>query len=178
MVPIRLLRNGGFKGTIRKMPERAVGSKFNARRRRVIRSTATLLFTAVVLCLFVIWGRDRSTSAAVLKSVDPAVNDLRQRMRTLGALPASLPELGIKLPYASNAERFYAMNSKDPVIIAYTSPVNLLLRQNGRAVIVYQNGKIWSEWLSEGEFLKRLQAQQKSMEAFEASVRSRPPELP
>jgi hypothetical protein len=137
-----------------------------------------LSLTAVVLCLFVIWGRDRSTTSSVLKSLDPAIKDLRERMRSLGMLPASLPELGIRVAYASNAERFYAMNSTDAVIIGYTAPVNLLLRQNGRGVIVYQKGKVWSEWVPEGEFLRRLQAQQKNMEAFEASVRARPPELP
>jgi hypothetical protein len=137
-----------------------------------------LCLTAVVLCLFVIWGRDQSTASAILKLLEPAVKDLGERRNALGVLPASLPQLGIKVPYASNAERFYAMNSKEPVIIAYTAPVNQLLRQNGRGIIIYQNGKVWSEWISEGEFLRRLHAQQRSMEAFEASVRSRPPELP
>jgi hypothetical protein len=160
------------------MSERPLGSKISARRRWAIRTTLMLFLTAVVLCLLVIWVRDRNTVSASLRVLDPPIKALRDRVSALGVLPAVLPESKLQLYYASPAERFYAMNSREPVIIAATLKISLLLRENGRCVIIYEKGAVHSEWIPESRFLSQWDEQRKRIEDFQAKIRSRPPELP
>jgi len=154
--------------------------KVQTRRRWVFRTSVILSLTAVLLCSLVTWRRDEITVANQLQVLAGPVAELQDRVDELGRLPAKTPELsrGRLAFYASDADRFYASRVSEPVIIAATHPVQLLLTEDGRAVIIYRQGKIEVEWMTASEFDKALAGQKVEMEAFEQQRRSRPPNLP
>jgi hypothetical protein len=167
------------------MSDAPPGSKVRASRLWAIRSSTILIVAAAVLCLFVIWNRDRNTSARCLRFLDPVVKHLRDKTREFGAIPAEVPDLAsrgtnlVVFDYRfGQADRYYAMNTQDPVIIAYTRLIPLQLRPNGRCVIIYQDREIRSAWLDEGEFSRQWKLQSRKQEEFQERMRSRPVELP
>lgn len=157
--------------------ERVLAARARARRRWVIRTALLLLLTAATLVILVMLRRDRMAMAEQLGRLELARSALQEKIKTFGTLPSAVPELK-HCYYASNEERFYAMNTQEPVIIAYTPMVPLLLRSNGRAVLIAENGKVHAEWRPESEFRSAWWSQQERIAAFEEKLRARPPELP
>ncbi len=174
---LRVGTPGPFREADRGADERLLAGRARARRRWAIRTSLILLLTAATLCIFVTWRRDRMTVAWRLLSLKPAVATLQQRIDKFGMLPSVVPGLE-KCYYASDSERFYAMNAAEPVIIAYQPRTHLMLRDNGRAVIIYEGGTVRQEWLPETGFRGTWRQQQERMKIFEEKMRSRPPELP
>ena len=120
--------------------DRALASRARARRRWVIHSALTLLLTAATLCIVVAWRRDRATVDQQLRALEPAVAAFRQNIRTYKRLPHNslLPKID-NCQYPRDEERYYAINTAKPAIVAWTKrPVHLMLRSNGYAVIVYE----------------------------------------
>jgi hypothetical protein len=165
--------------------EAASGGRMRVKRWWAIRSSSMLIFAAVILCLFVIWNRDRNAVEQYLRFLDPVVKDLQARTTALGVVPAGIPDpkTGGKTVYAFEykfgpEERQYAIRSADPVIIAYTPPVRRLLHRSGRCVIIHEKGRILAAWLTLGEFDERWAQQQQRLREFQAALRSSPVELP
>ena len=160
-------------------------SQTHAKRWWAIRSSSILVFAAVGLCLFVIWNRDRSTVALLMKMMEPVVKELQDRTTSLGVIPAHIPEppaigparVGFSYTYGVE-ERHFAINSDEPCIIAYTAPIARFLLQKGRGVIIYHQGKVSAAWMTESEFSRRWEQQRRRLEEFQAKIRSRPVELP
>jgi hypothetical protein len=165
---------------------RLVEQQVRARRRWVFRSLALLTLTSVGLFLTVIWQRDRLDAENAVQrmgrsgDVTRPVGQLEAAIKNLGLLPAVLPqqEESGRFTYASYQERFFAIRTGGPAIIAASTEVRLILRPNGRAVIVYDHGKVRSEWLTSSEFNRKVNEQNDRIAAFETELRARPLELP
>ena len=166
---------------------RLLEQQMRARRRWVFRSLAFLTLTSAVLVLLVIWQRDRLEADRVVAlmgrsgDVTRPVGQIEASIRNLGLLPATLPrqdEEGVRFTYASYPERFFAIRTGGPAIIAASVEVNLILRPGGRAVVLYDHGKIRSEWMSSSEFAVAVSRQNERIAEFEQQLRAKPPELP
>jgi len=165
--------------------ERPSGGKTRVKRWWAVRSSSMLILAAVILCLFVIWNRDRNVVEQYLRFLDPVVKDLQAKTTALGVVPAGIPD-----PQSSRKtiytfeyrfgpeERHYASNSSDPVIIAYTPMIPQLLHRRGRCVIIHEQGRIRAAWMTAGEFDKQWKQQQERLAEFQAKMRARPVELP
>jgi len=154
--------------------------KVRTQRLWVFRTVLILSLFAVLICYIVMWRRDKLTMSSQLRSLAEPVAALQAQVAELGRLPASKPELsGQTLAfYASDADRFYASQVTEPVIIATTHPVHLLLTEDGRGVIIYQQGKIETKWMTASEYEKAWGSQEAKIEAFEQQRKLRPLNLP
>jgi hypothetical protein len=150
------------------------------RRRWAFRTTVMLSITAVALCFFVAWRRDRMIVQGQLDLLTGIIAELKPHVDQLGLLPAGLPEdLQKSLNYyASDADRYYVSKTSDAVIIAYTSPTALVLMGEGRAAIIFHNGKMEAKWMDAHEFDAAWADQEKRIEQFENERRAQPIILP
>lgn len=167
------------------IPGHRSGEKVRAKRRWALRSSTSLVLAAIILCVFIVWNRDRNTVKQYLRLMEPVVRDLQRRTDSLGVVPAQIPD-----PQATGRstiaflykfgpdERYFAINTPEPSIIAYTPVIRLLLGGDGRCAIIHEKGKIRCEWLKENGFVSQWDRQRHRMEEFQAQLRSRPVELP
>jgi len=159
--------------------------KARARRWWAIRSSTALVLLAAVLCLFVIWNRDRSVARRLLATLEPVARELQRQTNTFGVIPAHVPDpppvgqsrFGFAHTFSAD-ERQFAIDSGKPCIIAYTQSVRLLLHRDGRCVIYHENGQISAVWMTEDDFAERILQQDRLVEEFQAERRSRPVQLP
>jgi len=160
--------------------QRAATASVIARRRWAFRTTVMLSITAVALCFFVAWRRDRTVVQTQLDLLAQVVAKLQPQVDQLGLLPASLPkELGELLSYyANDADRYYASQTSDPVIVAATPRVPLILMGEGRAAIIFHNGKMKVEWMNSHQFDTTWADQEQRIEQFEKKRRAQPIILP
>ncbi len=174
------MRPGGLM-----VPATPVGAKLLANRARqrrqwVFRSTAMLAGIAILLSFLVTWRRDEMAADESLRLLAAPVAQLQAHLDAWGHLPAEIPEpaRGSVELLLSAADRYYADQTSDMVLIGHTPPVMLHLKENGRGVILYQQGKVRAEWMTTAEFRDRSARQMARMRAFEQERRARPPELP
>jgi hypothetical protein len=155
-------------------------SKAQARRRWVLRTSLMLVFSAAVLAGLIVERRDRWMIQEVTRAMTPAVTALQASTNDLGQLPASVPDvpLRIRLAYASNLAREYARATGGPVIIANTPVRDLVFRRDGKGVIIYENGKIHAQWISAVDFLGQWKRQEALIRAWDEGRRLTPPVLP
>lgn len=160
--------------------ERIVESKARARRRWIIRTALLLLTTSAMLFGLVTWRRDSMRITGSLQAIERPIAALQIKIDQLGRLPAILPEFEGSLieSYAGAADRFYAINSSKPSIVAVSGRIPVILGEDGRCVIIYDRGKVYSEWMKQGRFEAAMQSQWDLIQAFEQQRRSRPPALP
>jgi hypothetical protein len=162
------------------MEERASLLRRMARRRWVFRMTILLALTAVALCFFVAWKRDQTVIDARLQLLAGPMAQLQDQVNQLGWLPAQSPELGNEAftYYVTDAVRHYVYQTSDPVIVAVTVPVQLVLKADGRAVIIYHKKKLEAKWLSVTRFEKAWDQQEKQIKEFEQQRQAQPIDLP
>lgn len=151
-----------------------------ARRRWVFRTTTLLAMTAVALCFFVAWRRDQSVISTRLQMLAGPVAQLQAQVEQIGRLPAQPPEMAHEAftYYLSDADRHYVSQTSDPAIVAVTAPVQLVLMEDGRAVIVYHQGKLEAAWMTVSRFDKVWDQQQKQLNEFEQRRKAQPIVLP
>ena len=151
-----------------------------ARRRWVFRTTILLALTAVALCFLVTWRHDQMIINSRLQTLGKPVAQLQAQVNQLGWLPAQAPEMGNETFtfYASDSDRHYIYQTSEPVIVAVTAPVQLVLLADGRAVIVYHNKKLEAKWIPIGRFEKAWDRQQKQIEEFERQRKAQPIVIP
>jgi hypothetical protein len=160
------------------LDERALASRVRARRRWIIQTALFLFGTAVLLVLVVVWRRDSVNVAALLLHLEEPVAALQARTDELGMLPAAIPEPHQDriASYAGDAERFYAAQTSDPVIVGVSRPIRLMLGEDGRAVILFERGQLRIEWMPTSRFIAAMEAQLEAMRALDEQ--RRPPQLP
>jgi len=160
--------------------QQILARKVKTRRRWAFRTVLILAISAVLLCLLVMWRRDETAKTGQLQSLAELAATLQAQVNELGRLPAIIPEPSLHNLdfYASDADRFYASRVSQPVIIAGTQPIHLLLTEDGRAVIIYQQGKIGAKWMTASEFEKAWDTQEAKITAFEQERKSSLPNLP
>jgi len=179
--PLQAGVNRPMDQALASVEERVVESKVHARRQRIIRSALLLLTTSAMLCGFVTWRRDCFRIDLSLQSIErgPMIA-LQKKIDELGQIPAVVPGLEESLieSYAGTADRFYAMNSSKPTIVGVSSLIPVFMGQDGRCVIIYDQGKVYTEWMPRRKFEAAMQAQWDAIKAFEQQRRNHPPELP
>ncbi len=155
-------------------------SRVRQRRQWVFRTTAMLAVTAVLLSFLVTWRRDEMAVQESLRLLAGPAAQLQAHLDTWGHLPGDLPEpvsSDVTL-FLSSSDRYFASQTAEPMFIAYSPEVMLHLKEDGRATIVYEKGKIRTQWMTSAEFREQSEAQNARMQAFEQERRARPPELP
>jgi hypothetical protein len=152
--------------------ERVEHEKTRRRRRWVLYTLLQLIFVSILIGLLVIWQRDTNVVKARLAKLTQSVETLQASVDKWEFLPVIVPGMGDKFVYADNATRHYAVKTDQSVIIAFTSRVDRKLRQDGRAVIMYENRKegprIYAQWMPTDEFRKAYFAQEESIKQFQA----------
>jgi len=154
--------------------------QIQTRRLWIFRTVVILSISAVFLCFLVMWRRDQLTVTLQVQSLEKPAAILQTRIDELGRLPAFVREFSeCNLAfYVSDIERDYAIQASGPVIIAATPPIELLLSENGRAVVIYQQGKVKPTWMTVSQYDKDRQEQVVAIQAFEQKRKLQPPVLP
>ncbi len=150
-------------------------------RRWVIRASLSLVLTAAILCIVVIVRRDQMTVTTDMAALANAQKALQVKIDAWGRLPAAravLPELPKGHFYIDDSERFYAMHATEPVIVAAAPQTLLTLRSDGHCVIIYEQQKVRTEWMTRADFVAARRTQLNRLKAFRALRRSIPPDLP
>lgn len=184
-------RKSGTRPRPQPAPVGTTGSdkKATARRHRTIRASSMLILAGMVLCLFIIWNRDRTTMRMCLAHLNPVVSYLQEKTDALGVVPLHIPAVEssetfrLTLAYTFDAEdRRYVLNAQEPVIIASSTRIPLFLHSNGRCVIIHERGaqgvRIRSAWLSERDFTRQWDEQIRRIALFREEMMSRPVQLP
>lgn len=143
------------------------------RRQWIARSIASLFVAAMVLFVVVTVRRDAANRALFVESLEVYVQSLNDVLEKTRYLPAvwKAPEFGPKprLPldaftYCDDAIRQLAVQSDEPAVVAWGPLYAMVFGRDGRAVAVYDHGKVRVEWVSEIDFRRRLDAQQARLE--------------
>ncbi len=163
--------------------QQAMTTKIQRRRRWMIFSLIQFLVLGLVATLLLAWQRDQRALHATLERMNKPLLALQESVDRWHMLPATLPVEVKSLAYVGDADRYYAMNASEPVIIAFTPPTNMVLKADGRGVLFYQRdeqgrGRITSQWMSTAEFYTRWTAQEKKIREAEQERAARPLDLP
>jgi len=149
------------------------------RRQWVIRTSLVLILSSAALIFLVILRADQAVINSILISLAKPTAALQAEVDELGQLPATLPgDYRIPVAYANSLVREYAKHTTQPVIVAQTWLAQPVLRGNGRGVIIYENHRVHSAWLTSQEFQEMLQAQEAAIKKWDEQRRSISPELP
>jgi hypothetical protein len=151
--------------------ERVEHEKARRRRRWVLYSLFQLIFLTILIGLLVVWQRDAAVVKTHIDRLEQPAEVLQANVNKWEFLPVTVPGMGEKFSYVDNATRLYAINSEQPVIIAFTSRIDRKLRKDGRAVIMYENREdgphVYTRWMSAPEFRQTYLAQEKRIEQFQ-----------
>jgi len=163
--------------------QQAAAGKLRRRRRWILISLAQFVILGLVVTLVLAWQRDQRTLHVTLGRLDKPMTALQESVDRWQTLPATLPVGARYLAYANDADRFYAMNTSDPVIIAFTQPVDMTLKQDIRGVLIFQRdeqgrGRITRESMSTAEFFRRWTTQERTIREWEKERLAQPLELP
>jgi len=151
-----------------------------ARRRWVWRSAVTLALGAGCVGLVTVVHRDRTAVRVAVAGVQELGQEIRLSVERWGRLPASVELKGNppKVFHLDDSVRLYAGQATGPVIVAVGPKVDLVLLPDGRALLHYEQGRVWAEWVDEAGFKASWSRQEDAIRAFEQELRSRPPVLP
>lgn len=160
--------------------QRALIRQMQSRKQWVFRMVAVLTVIAVCLCFLVMLRRDQLTVTLQVHELEKPVAALQARIDELGRLPAYVSELDkSKLGfYVSDSDRDYAIQASGQVIIAAKLPIELLLSENGRAVVIYENGKVKATWMTVSQYDEASAGQEVAVKEFEKQRKLRLPVLP
>jgi len=108
------------------------------------------------------------------------VAELQAQTQAFGLLPAELPQPGKGgfRYYASDADRYYAAQTREPTIVGASVPIQLVLLRNGRVVIIHDQGRVSAKWLPESEYESLWTDQESRIEEFERKRKAQPIQLP
>lgn len=139
------------------------------RRRWVLGSLLILALTAVLLCVLVMWSRDKTTALLQLRPAREAQVTFQRRLDRLGLLPAEAAELdkaGLYYLFSDLADRQYARECRDRLIIAHSAAIDLYLANRSRVVMTYEQGKVEVALIPSIEMLRLLDRQKKNIDGY------------
>ncbi len=134
-------------------------------RARVRRRVWPLPVAAFALCALVIWQRDARQIDWALAGIERFIPPLEAHLTQNGTLPIEYPDAESLadddrgFTYADPEIIRWAATADRPVIIAFTRGTGLIVRPNGHAVIIYDNGGLRAVWVTNTELGKRRDAQ-------------------
>ena len=142
-------------------------------RLRLGRSLVPLLLAAVVLCAMVVWHRDATHITKACDRIEPHLVPIRRYLAQNKMLPAVYPtyqDLGTSLnprgfTYVAEPIVRWARTADRRVLIGYGPNNGLIVRPNGHAVAIYENGAIHVEWMAVRELQQLLDEQQRLVQA-------------
>ncbi len=123
-------------------------------RRRLGRTIAPLFIAAVALCAVVVWHRDETHIAKALERLKPYRATLQEHLDGTGSLPPRFPN-GSDHDAESVTPGFrylepeiiaWANSAGRPVIVGLGSANGLIVRANGRAVMICDGDHVRVEW--------------------------------
>lgn len=163
--------------------QQAAKVRLRRQRRWILLSLAQFVILVLVVTLLLAWQRDQRAIGTTLDRLHKPMATLQESVDRWQILPAILPGEARFLAYANDAERYYAMSASEPVIIAFTNPIDMLLKQDGRGVLFFHRneqgqGRITSQWMSTAEFYKKWTDQERAIRESEKERLARPLELP
>lgn len=136
-------------------------------RSRLARSLLLLTIAAVVLCVLVVWQRDGRRVDAARRRIRSAFAPVARYLDDHGTLPIDFPyPNGDPAPHTSEAFTYvepgvirWAVRDPEPVVIGYGRLKGLIASPDGHAVMMYHNGRLWTDWLTPDELEDRLAEQ-------------------
>lgn len=155
-------------------------NRARARQRWIVRATLSLVLSAALLFLIVCVQRDRMAISESIASVDRPVAALQTQVEQLGQLPAAVPDIAGRAAfvYAPDEVRRYARDAEGAVIVGTSATQHLILRSDGNAVVIYEGGRLRTEWWTRARLARELHAQEVRINKWDRQLRSQPPRLP
>jgi len=156
------------------------------RRIRVAQSVAVLFAAAIVLCVVVIWQRNWVRLRAAQEQFEAYLPGLREALEVTGTLPLVYPRLDpdgqtdppMAFIYIDSNTVHQLRPSQEPMIVAYSPSVRLILGADERIVAIREGGDIRVTIMRADQFARRLGEQQRRAEAALRAVREAGPQLP
>ncbi len=137
-------------------------------RSRVGRRIAGLLIGGIALCTLVVYLRDAAAIKSECRHLDLLMTPVREHLEKTGRLPLRFPTDPNTKPdredvaYVDPEVIRWSQSTDKPVLIAYLPGYGLILRSNGHAVAIFNDGEITIEWLPNKEVGPRLDAQRRA----------------
>lgn len=153
--------------------ERGLDRRAHERRNWAARSLTSLILFGIVLLVVVVGWRDQRVRARQVDSLGAYVRVLNDQLRDGQHLPAVFrpmldpppPEPIDEFKYCTDSLRIFAQQREEPTIILWNAtPIAMALGADGRAVGIYDHGRVRVEWMREGEFSQRKAAQDDELE--------------
>ncbi len=156
------------------------------RRRRVAQTVAALVLTAAGLCVVVIWQRNSVRLTDTTERFEQYLPGLRQALRASGTLPLVYPprqpgQADSSVPgftYIDSVMVRHLRASTDPMIVAYSPAVRLIMGPDERVVAIRDATNIRVTVMRADRFANRLAEQKRRMQAALDAVREAGPNLP
>lgn len=167
---------------------RAQAARGRARRRRVRvaqRIVASAL-TTVVLCVVVIWQRNWVRLQEATERFEGHLTGLVETVKGTGVLPLVYPPPAAEkqpvsspdFTYIDSAMVRHYRSSLEPVIVAYSPAVRLILGTDDRVVAIKEGNEVRVTVMRTDRFARRFAEQKREAQAALEAVREAGPKLP
>jgi hypothetical protein len=167
---------------------RSAERRARERRTWVARTATTLIVLSLLLITVLIVRRDRLYKSQILESLEAYVTALNVQLGRSPYLPLVWDVAGVppqpmpfaRFEHARDAVRDLARMrdsariKSEPTIIAWSQVLPIVLGADGRAVAVYEKGTAHVEWLTEGEFNRRMAEQEEALQKAIRDAERRP----
>ncbi len=145
-------------------------------RSRVGRSLVFLSLGTAVLCTIVVWHRDATFVIKSRDRITPAIAPINVYLSEHGVLPLVYPvAAALDHPPADHGFTYveepvvrWARTAGRPVVVGWGKSAGLIVKPNGRAVAVLENGVVRVDWMA-GRDLGRVLDQQREAAGFPAA---------
>lgn len=136
---------------------------------RLGRSVLPLVGMAIALCVVVVWQRDARHIEAERQRIRHLIEPLRRYVREIGTLPGVFPSY-VDLPASAEMRDFtyvdeqmirWCRNAERAIVVGYGRSQGLI-GTNGHVVVIYENGELRDDWVSNRQ-LGQLLAEQKRL---------------
>jgi len=139
----------------------------------VARTFTTLVVLAILLITALTVRRDRMYRRHLMDLLEVCVNRLNEQLAVNPYLPVAWPldnlpdrirsDFAQRFEYAQDAIRDFARVRNAPTIIAWSHVLPIVLGADGRAVAVYENGRVRAAWMTEAEFDRHMAEQEEAL---------------
>jgi hypothetical protein len=140
----------------------------------------------VVLCVVVIWQRNWVRLQAATEQFEGHLSGLVETVKATGVLPLVYPPpttekqpvLSPDFTYIDSAMVRHFRSSSEPVIVAYSPAVRLILGADDRVVAIKEGNEIRVTVMPTDRFARRFADQKRRAQAALEAVREAGPQLP
>ena len=154
-----------------------------ARRRSVFRSAFFLVLCTIVLFVFILVQGDIRRRQRTVDDAQSYASVLTERIGETGALPLNLelpddhPPPSCLFRQLNRRDTHLLRQSDERIIAAYSSPVTRVFAPDGRAVLLFTDGRFDVDWLSLDEFDRAQAAQREEIRRLATGAAKENPRL-